>query len=119
MLVLSRKANQSLVIGESITVHVVEIGDDFVRLAIESPHDRNLRHRYPQSLETQQIDPERPIIVTLSLHQGAILDRLRRQMTDDEESAAPSRDEALGALLDALAENDEFPLPRVATTRKR
>lgn len=117
MLVLSRKANQSLVIGESITVHVVEIGDDFVRLAIESQHDRELRNRYPQAFDLQQIEPERSVIITLSLHQGAILDRLRRRMRDDE-SPPPSRDEALGAILETIAESDEFPLPRTIVPRK-
>lgn len=37
MLVISRKANESLVIGDSIVVTVVEIRADKVRLGIEAP----------------------------------------------------------------------------------
>lgn len=37
MLVLSRKVNQTLVIGEGIVVTVVEIRGDKVRLGIEAP----------------------------------------------------------------------------------
>jgi hypothetical protein len=112
MLVLSRKSNQALVIDHDIVVTVVEIGDDFVRLAIDAPNQHELQSRYPQAVDVPRTDPGRPVIITLSLHHGAILDRLRRQMVDDE-SPAPSRDVALAALLDAVADSDEFPLPRV------
>lgn len=37
MLVLSRKKNESIVIGDNITVVVVEIRGDKVRLGIEAP----------------------------------------------------------------------------------
>jgi len=37
MLVLSRKTNESIVIGENIVVMVVEIRGDKVRLGIEAP----------------------------------------------------------------------------------
>lgn len=114
MLVLSRKSNQSLVIGDSVVVTVVEIGDDFVRLTIETPNEAEIQGRYPQALDLPRTDPGRPIVVTLSLHHGAILDRLRRQMCDDE-STPPSRDAALSALLDAVADHDEFPLPQIGS----
>lgn len=37
MLVLSRKANESIVINDSITITVVEIRGDKVRLGVEAP----------------------------------------------------------------------------------
>lgn len=37
MLVLSRKTNESIVIGENVTVTVVEIRGDKVRLGIDAP----------------------------------------------------------------------------------
>ena len=37
MLVLSRKKKQALQIGENITIHVVRIDGDKVRLAIDAP----------------------------------------------------------------------------------
>jgi carbon storage regulator CsrA len=39
MRVFSRCEGESLVIGDHITVTVIEVGDDFVRLRIEAPHD--------------------------------------------------------------------------------
>ena len=39
MLVLSRKKNESIVINDSITVVVVEIRGDKVRLGIEAPKE--------------------------------------------------------------------------------
>ena len=39
MLVLSRKKNESIVINDNITIVVVEIRGDKVRLGIEAPKD--------------------------------------------------------------------------------
>jgi carbon storage regulator len=39
MLVLSRRADESIVIGDRITVRVVEIRGNQVRLAIEAPKE--------------------------------------------------------------------------------
>jgi len=39
MLVLSRKKNESIVIGENIRIVVVEVRGDKVRLGIEAPTD--------------------------------------------------------------------------------
>lgn len=116
MLVLSRKSNQSLIIDRDVTVTVVEIGEDFVRLAVSAPNEVDVQRRYPQALGVDRVDPGRPVVVTLTLHHAAILDRVRRQMSDDE-TAPPSRDEALGVLLDAVAESDDFP-PLKAATRQ-
>jgi carbon storage regulator len=39
MLVLSRKRNESIVIGQGITVTVIDIRGDKVRLGIDAPKD--------------------------------------------------------------------------------
>lgn len=39
MLVLSRRANQSIVIGQDIVVTVIEIRGDHVRLGIQAPRE--------------------------------------------------------------------------------
>ncbi|MCE9606900.1 MAG: carbon storage regulator [Planctomycetia bacterium] len=114
MLVLSRKIGQTLMIAEGVMVTVSEIGPDYVRLTVAAPNEAELRRRYPQSQEVpgdEETWHNRPVVVTLSLHHAALLDRLRRQMNADEEGQAPTRDDALGAILETVAENDEFPIP--------
>ncbi|MCP3911101.1 MAG: carbon storage regulator CsrA [Actinomycetia bacterium] len=39
MLVLSRRANQSIVIGDNVTITVIEIRNDQVRLGITAPRE--------------------------------------------------------------------------------
>ncbi len=45
MLVLSRKKNESIIISDHITVTVVEIRGDKVRLGIEAPKDVTVHRR--------------------------------------------------------------------------
>jgi carbon storage regulator len=45
MLVLSRKKNESIVINDNITVTVIEIRGDKVRLGIEAPKDVTVHRR--------------------------------------------------------------------------
>ena len=45
MLVLSRKKNESIVIGDDITVVIAEILGDKVRLGIEAPKDVPVHRR--------------------------------------------------------------------------
>lgn len=39
MLVLQRKASESLMIGDNIKISIVEIGSDKVKIAIDAPRD--------------------------------------------------------------------------------
>ncbi|MBA4017115.1 MAG: hypothetical protein C0483_08085 [Pirellula sp.] len=115
MLVLSRKVGQSLVIADGVTVTVSEIGPDFVRLTVHTPNEAEVRSRYPQALDVPETSSrgDRPIVITLTLHDGAILDRLRRRMSE-EESLPPSREAALSAILQTVAESDDLELPQIA-----
>ena len=45
MLVLSRKEQESLVIGEGVTVRVLEIRGRYVRLGIEAPPEVRIQRR--------------------------------------------------------------------------
>ena len=45
MLVLSRKKNESIIINDDITVTVIEIRGDKVRLGIEAPKDVSVHRR--------------------------------------------------------------------------
>jgi carbon storage regulator len=45
MLVLSRKQNETIIIGEDITIVVVDIRGDKVRLGIEAPKEISVHRR--------------------------------------------------------------------------
>jgi carbon storage regulator len=45
MLVLSRKINESIMVGDNVTIVVVEIRGDKVRLGIEAPKDVPVHRR--------------------------------------------------------------------------
>lgn len=42
MLVLSRKPGEKILVGDSVTVTVVRIGPNTVRIGIEAPRDMNI-----------------------------------------------------------------------------
>ena len=113
MLVLSRKVGQSLVIADGVVVTVSEIGADYVRLLVRTPNEADLRRRYPQALGVDGDGGGRTVVVTISLHHAAVLDRMRRQMSGDDE-AIPSRDDALASLLDMVADGDDAVVQRLA-----
>ena len=69
MLVLSRKKNESIVINDDITVVVVEIRGDKVRLGIEAPkevpvHRREVYEAIKQSNSVSNEDATREIGAT-------------------------------------------------------
>jgi carbon storage regulator len=53
VLVLTRRANQSIVIGSDVTVTVLEIRGDQIRLGITAPRDVTV-HRHEVWLELQR-----------------------------------------------------------------
>ena len=60
MLVLSRKKNEEIVIGDSIIVRVVEIRGDKVRLGIEAPIEVSVHRREVQTaIETNRKQQQR------------------------------------------------------------
>ena len=55
MLVLSRKSNQEIVIGDSIRVMVIEIRGDKVRLGVSAPADVPVhRHEVYDAIKREQ-----------------------------------------------------------------
>ncbi|MDR3639271.1 MAG: carbon storage regulator CsrA [Isosphaeraceae bacterium] len=59
MLVLARKRNESIIIGEDITVTVLEIRGDKVRLGIAAPGEVSV-HRQEVFEAIQRQRPEEP-----------------------------------------------------------
>lgn len=59
MLVLSRKRDERIVIGENIVITVVEVRGDKVRLGIEAPQDIPVhRHEVYEALRRQRESQE-------------------------------------------------------------
>lgn len=54
MLVLSRKKNESIVIGEGIVITIVEVGGSRVRLGIDAPADVSVNREEVQRLVQRQ-----------------------------------------------------------------
>ena len=71
MLVLSRKQNERIRVGDSVVVTVVRVSGDKVRIGIEAPpHVRVLRDELEQELlgeVTLEVAPELPIPRLLGL----------------------------------------------------
>ena len=65
MLVLSRKMNEKIVIGETIVITVVRIDRNQVRLGIEAPNDvtifRYETHESSQNIEKRAAEANSPI----------------------------------------------------------
>ncbi len=61
MLVLSRKKNESIVINDDITIVVVEIREDKVRLGIEAPKEVAVHRRevYDAIQRKAKVDSEK------------------------------------------------------------
>jgi carbon storage regulator len=57
MLVLSRKKNESIVIGDNITIVIVEIRGDKVRLGVEAPKEISVHRREVwDAIHRQEVD---------------------------------------------------------------
>jgi len=59
MLVLSRKKNESIIINDNITLTVIEIRGDKVRLGIEAPKDVTVHRREVYDAIQGQSQPQK------------------------------------------------------------
>jgi carbon storage regulator len=60
MLVLTRKKNETIVIGENIVVMVIEIRGDRVRLGIDAPKEVSVhRHEVYEAIKRSEVPPRR------------------------------------------------------------
>ena len=61
MLVLSRKRNEAIIIGENISVTVVDIRGDKVRLAFDAPRDISVhRKEVYDAIQRESKPPDSP-----------------------------------------------------------
>ncbi len=78
MLVLSRRVGESIVIGDDVTVTVLEVRGDIVRIGIDAPR-------------------------SVAVHRAELLEQLE---TSNREAASPS-DDAVASLSEALKSRPE------------
>lgn len=126
MIVLSRKKNESIVINDDITIVVVEIRGDKVRLGVEAPKEVPVHRRevfdaiYRNGLPSSQYEPSfsappppppRPPVVgpaeiTLSGRNVSFVDRVREAI-GKQSGWAPCRAQTVEAILDGLRESEK------------
>ena len=97
MLVLTRRANQSIMIGHEIVVTVLEVRGDQVRLGIKAPRSIDV-HREEIFAQLQQanrdaVKPPKEALESLPEHQGAS-DRSRRRPAIASRESGQSRSSA-------------------------
>jgi carbon storage regulator len=83
MLVLTRKRNQSIVIGSDIEVAVIDIRGDQVRLGVAAPakvpvHRRELYNEVEQANRAAASKPERLAEVEAAIRQASLAGLFRR-----------------------------------------
>jgi carbon storage regulator len=60
VLVLSRKKDESIVLGDDIVIEVISIRGDIVRIGVSAPIDVPiLRHELKERLDRERLDRER------------------------------------------------------------
>lgn len=63
MLVLSRKQDEKIIIGDSITLMVVSIQGDKVRLGIEAPKEVSIhREEVYKAIQSEHITPDKKTV---------------------------------------------------------
>ncbi len=94
MLVLSRRSHESIRIGDTIVITVLEVRGDHVRLGIDAPHDVEVhRQEVYDAIQTANVSAASPAPVAVAAAASA----LRRAMGNGAAGdAAPSPDEAAG-----------------------
>jgi carbon storage regulator len=112
MLLISRKQDESLVINDEITVTVIEIRGDKVRLAIEAPRHVSVHRREVYEAIMGQSDgmssrpSAPPTTITLTESQVGLLERVRTSIALSG-GPEPTPEQTFGMLFDAVEEAEE------------
>jgi carbon storage regulator len=79
VLVLSRKQNQSLVIGDNIVITILSIDRDQIRLGIEAPRDISIMRQELYTAVKEQEFIEKSLVEKQG---GETLEKLRKFLAD-------------------------------------
>ncbi|WP_124066930.1 carbon storage regulator [Clostridium sp. E02] len=80
MLILQRKKEQALVIGDNISIKVLDIGNDWVKLAIDAPRDVTILRS--ELIEAASANQE---AVSISVNAGSI-SKINKLFYDQKDS---------------------------------
>jgi carbon storage regulator len=89
VLVLSRRSHESIRIGDTIVVTVLEVRGDHVRLGIDAPHDVEVhRQEVYEAIQTANLSAASPAPEAVAVAATA----LRKVMGNGSPDATPSSD---------------------------
>lgn len=103
MLVLSRKPEQKIHIGDSVTITVLAIRGSVVRLGIEAPADVRILRGELEPKDTSGEDKGTGLLQTARATASAIGDERLDGDSDDEQHVAPLRNRLRKLLCLSLA----------------
>jgi carbon storage regulator len=112
MLLISRKKDESLVINDDITVTIIEIRGDKVRLGLQVPKHMSVHRREIYEAIMARSDgmssrtPMPAQKITLTEGQVALLERVRTSIALSG-GTEPSLEQTFGMLFDAVEEAEE------------
>lgn len=79
MLVLSRKINQSIVIGDNIEIMLVDIRGDQIKLGINAPRDVKIfRKEVYEEIETQNLEASKTNPEQLNILSSFVKNKLEK-----------------------------------------
>ena len=79
MLVLSRKINQSIVIGDNIEIMLVDIRGDQIKLGINAPRDVKIfRNEVYEEIESQNIEASKTNPEQLNILSSFVKNKLEK-----------------------------------------
>jgi carbon storage regulator len=114
VIVITRKVNEQIMIGDQLSIMVVEIKGDMVRLGIEAPREvpvhrgeiyRAIHRNSPRALHDAPAPDRVQPRAELSSRHAALLDRLAAEAAG-RLGRPITRDQMLAAILDAVGELD-------------
>jgi carbon storage regulator len=91
MLILSRKVDERIMIGDQIEISVIDIRGDQVKIGIAAPtHIKVYRKEVYQAIQQENIEAVKSRPSALP-EWTRVVDKLGKDKTDDAEKSAPDR----------------------------